>query len=128
MNRLRWRLTTPVVVLLLCMTATAAEPFRYPEGKHGKGELKYVNGIPVLTVQGKPEEMGEQIGVLVLKPTSGGVIGLFKQFLKEKGLDKALPLVVGGCKALYERFPDHLRKELEAMTKAADVDMDIVLI
>ena len=26
----------------------AAEPFRFPEGKHGKGELKYVNGVPVL--------------------------------------------------------------------------------
>src|SRR6478672_2541392 len=25
--------------------AARAEPFRYPEAKHGKGELKYVNGV-----------------------------------------------------------------------------------
>ena len=62
------------VLIVLCLALTfpslarAAEPFRYPEAKHGKGELRYVNGIPVLTVRGRPEEIGEQVGVLGLRP------------------------------------------------------------
>src|SRR5436190_1220366 len=51
--------------------AARAEPFRYPEAKHGKGELKYVNGVPVLRVEGTPAEVGEQLGVLALKPAAG---------------------------------------------------------
>src|SRR5437660_870613 len=45
-----------------------APPFRYPEGRHGKGELKYVRGIPVLVVGGTPDEMGEAVGALAVKP------------------------------------------------------------
>jgi hypothetical protein len=41
-----------------------AKPFRFPEAKHGKGELKYINGLPVVTLAGTPEEIGEQMRVL----------------------------------------------------------------
>src|SRR5436309_1915765 len=50
------------LLVLLCGTGVpghAAEPFRFPEKKHGKGELKYVNKLPVLVLSGTPEEMGE---------------------------------------------------------------------
>src|SRR5438552_3131540 len=60
-----------VSVLLSLAVGTAGArggPFRYPEGKHGKGELRYVHGLPVLTVAGTPEEIGEQVGVLALRP------------------------------------------------------------
>src|SRR6266852_1372169 len=41
-----------------------AKPFRFPEAKHGKGELKYINGLPVVSLVGTPEEIGEQMRVL----------------------------------------------------------------
>src|SRR5205823_7470068 len=47
-----------------------AEPFRFPEGKHGKGELKYRNGLPVLVLEGTPKEIGEQEALLAVKPGS----------------------------------------------------------
>src|SRR5437660_12858773 len=53
---------------LLAHAARAEGPFRYPEARLGKGELKYVNGLPVLTVAGTPEEIGTQLGVLGAKP------------------------------------------------------------
>ena len=67
------RRTVTIVVLIatmvLCGTAArAANRFRYPEAKHGKGELRYVNGLPVLLVQGSPAEIGDQVGTLALKP------------------------------------------------------------
>src|SRR5438874_10648855 len=40
----------------------------FPEGKSGTGELRYRNGLPVLTVSGTPEEIGAAAGALGLKP------------------------------------------------------------
>ena len=58
------------LVLLYAITVCRAEPFRFPEKRHGKGELRYLNKIPVLTVEGTPEEIGEQVGVLALRPAA----------------------------------------------------------
>lgn len=44
-----------------------AAPFRYKEGEHGKGKLTYVEGVPVLFLDGTPEQMGEQTGVLAVR-------------------------------------------------------------
>jgi hypothetical protein len=58
-----------VFLALLCaLPARGDEPFRYPEARHGQGELRYIDEIPVLVVQGTPEEVGTQIGMLALKP------------------------------------------------------------
>src|SRR5437588_12167865 len=72
---IRLRLLMPLIAGLVlhaistrpASAAAPAEPFRFPEKQHGKGELKYINKIPVLTVEGTPEEIGEQVGVLALK-------------------------------------------------------------
>jgi hypothetical protein len=46
----RTRLCIASALVLLVGSLSAAEPFCYPEAKHGKGELRYVNGVPVLVV------------------------------------------------------------------------------
>src|SRR5262245_40186605 len=108
-----------VFLAVLVPPATAGEkPFRYPEAKHGKGELKYVNGVPVLTVEGTPEEIGEQIGALTIKPV-GGFERLFKEFLKYQRAEKIWPFLVKACTTLYKRMPaDHV-KEIDALAKAS---------
>lgn len=88
-----------LAVALLMPPARAEKPFRYPEGKHGKGELKYVNGVPVLTVEGTPEEIGAQVGVLAIKPVNG-LKKLFKDFLAFQGGDRIWPFLVKGCNKL----------------------------
>src|SRR3712207_6948997 len=47
---------------------TLFRSFRFPEARHGKGQLKYVNELPVLSLEGTPEELGEQAGVLAVRP------------------------------------------------------------
>ena len=42
----------------------AAEKLPFQEGRFEKGELKYVNHLPVLSVEGTPEEMGRQEAAL----------------------------------------------------------------
>lgn len=119
-----------VVLLVLALfvpTARAEKPFRFPEGKHGKGTLKYVNGIPVLTVAGSPEKIGDQIGTLAIKPVPG-LDKLFKDFLKHQGADKVWPFVVKACNALAQRMPADHRKELDALARASGMDRDLFVV
>jgi hypothetical protein len=104
-----------------------AESFHYPKAKHGKGELSYVNGIPVLQVAGTPEEMGEQMGVLALKPAASA-IGLFEEFLKAQGLKNFKPLLARVGEGLLTKFPAEYRQELDAAAKAGGVDRDLLVI
>src|SRR5437773_5546827 len=118
MTRIRFSAGLFFLVLLVPSAAAAepprqrVEPFRYPEGKHEKGELKYVNGVPVLTVEGTPEEIGAQIGVLAIKPV-GGFEKLFKEFLKFQRAEKVWPFLVKACTTLYKRMPADQVKEID---------------
>jgi hypothetical protein len=115
---------TLLLVLFALPGAASAAPFRYPEGKHGKGELRYVNGLPVLVVAGTPEEMGEQAGVLAVRPAAG-LLGQFKGFLKDRGWDKAYPLLLSMSTFMLPQFPrDHLT-ELEAVAKHSGFARDL---
>jgi hypothetical protein len=104
----------------------AAEPFRYPERRLGKGELRYLSGVPVLTVEGGPEEIGRQVGVLGVKPATR-LLGYPKDFLKAFGLEVTWPLFVQAGRGMLAQFPpDHL-KEMEGMIAASGTDRDTVV-
>lgn len=115
------------ILFLRSVTGVGAEPFHFPEGRYDKGELRYVNGIPVLTVSGSPEEMGEQIGELALKP-SFSLVQHFDDYLKKKGLDKLSTVVFAASETLYQRFPSRYRRELEAMIKASGANRNLVVL
>jgi hypothetical protein len=114
-------------LLLIVAGAPAAEAFKFPEAKHGKGELKYVQGIPVLTVAGTPEEMGEQMGVLGLKPAAGAVT-IFHDLLKHERLDGMVPLLRRFGDLMLGRYPDDYKREFEAMAKHSGLDRDLLVI
>src|SRR5947208_15957050 len=107
-----------VLALLLGPTKVLAEtPFRFPEGKHGKGELKYEKGVPVLRVEGSPEEIGEQIAVLALKPAKH-ILDYPKDLLKRLDIEGLLPILEIGGEGMLPHFPPDQHRELEAMVKA----------
>jgi isopenicillin-N N-acyltransferase-like protein len=117
-------------IVALCLgsgTVSAGEPFRFPEGRHGKGELRYIHGLPVLTVRGSREEMGEQIGVLALKP-AGALVEHFREYLEQKGWDVIYPVIFAAADALYQRFPHEYRREMETMIKAAGADRNLIVL
>jgi isopenicillin-N N-acyltransferase like protein len=127
MSRVRIRI---LIVLCLALTlpslARAGEPFRYPEAKHGKGELRYANGIPVLTVRGTPEEIGEQVGVLGLRPIKP-LFGRIHEFAKAWHMEAIFPLLLKTGNIMTAQFPpDHL-KELEAAAKASGISRDLLI-
>src|SRR5262245_53207665 len=122
---IRW--LTVVLALVVVPAAPAKEPFRFPEGKHGKGELKYVNGVPVLTVEGTPEEMGEAVGTLALKPMKE-LEALLKGFLKQTSLDVAWPIVVKSCEAMVKKMPPEHQREIDAMAKASGGNRELIVV
>lgn len=125
----RWRIPTGMTLLVLFLVAPAAraeEPFQYPAGKHGKGELRYLNGLPVLIIEGSAEELGAQIGTLALKPAKNFPEQV-QDLLKAWHLEKAFPVLIRTTAFLGPQFPpDHL-KELDAAARAAGVDRNLLI-
>jgi len=108
------------------LRAQAGEPFRFPEGRHGTGELKYINKIPVLTVSGTPEEIGEAVGVLALKPAAR-VLEYPREVMDAYYAGVFWNIIVSQGRDMVKQFPaDHLA-EMEAMTKASGASRDKVI-
>ena len=49
--------TALLCLALMCGMVSAEEKFRFPVGKQCEAELRFINSIPVLTVQGTPGEI-----------------------------------------------------------------------
>src|SRR5438132_3799895 len=107
-------------------TALAETPFRYPEGKHGKGELKYEKSIPILRVEGTPEEIGQQMAVLAVKPAKR-ILDFPAELLEKLEIRGALPVLALAGEAMLAHFPADHRQELEAIVKAGIDRNPIVL-
>jgi isopenicillin-N N-acyltransferase like protein len=98
----------------------ACAPFRYPEGRHGKGELVYIQGLPVLRLQGTPEDIGAQTAILGLKPAAGRLLRYPRELLQfffysrlvSQLLLRRLTRIGRGMVA---RFPEAYRGELESL-------------
>lgn len=110
-----------IVLSSLSSRSFAGDDFRYPEGRHGRGELRYFENVPVLVVCGSHAEMGEQIGVLALRPAVKA-IELVNDFSNRQIPINLRPIANLAMEALYGNFPAEYREELEAMAKAASVD------
>jgi hypothetical protein len=127
MTRIPLSLTLMLLLILAPAASLAGEPFRFPEAKHGKGSLRYVSGIPVLTVAGTPEEIGEQAGVLALKP-GAKLLTYPHELLKGIGGDLAYSLLLKSGIAMLAHFPADQRKELDAQAKASGQDRDALVV
>ncbi|MFO0841244.1 MAG: C45 family peptidase [Gemmataceae bacterium] len=118
-----------VSVLLLALAAPgfAAEPFRFPEARFGdKAELKYVGNVPLLRVEGTPDEIGQAVGRLALKP-GARVLGYPRELLLHRKADSLWTFFKGAGKSLYRNFPAGRSEELEAIARGAAADRELVV-
>src|SRR5829696_7832159 len=115
-----------LVVVVAVQAARADEPKSFPAAKHGAGELKYIDKVPVLVVRGKPSEMGEQFGALAIT-NAPDLDALHKQFLKDAGQDKRYPILSAMSAALKPGFPAHVATEVEAAAKASNRELGLLL-
>src|SRR4051812_29867488 len=127
---LRFRLIVSLCLLTLIACARfcfADGPFKYPVAQHGKGELKYINDLPVLTVAGTPEEIGEQIGVLGTRPARR-MLDYPDDLLKHFHVEVARPYFLKAGAKLFDQFPADYRKEFAAVVRASGFDRDRFLL
>jgi predicted choloylglycine hydrolase len=123
------RLLAPIFFFAFAVPAFAQAPVEYPfkEGKHDKGELKFIQGVPVLIVQGKPADIGEQIGVLVGK-NSPNPTPVLLQFLKDVKLGGSFDVLKLFAMKLKASLPaDHLA-EMEALAKAGGYEFEMLML
>jgi isopenicillin-N N-acyltransferase like protein len=99
---------------------------RFPEAKSGAGELRYVNDVPVLTLQGSPEEIGTQFGELAMLPAKKPLIGRVDAYMARVGWGDNFPKMVKRAGPLFQMFPATNQKELIAAAKTADVDYKLL--
>jgi predicted choloylglycine hydrolase len=122
-----FRRLAPFVCLLLPALAHAKdEPFRFPAAESGKAELKYVERVPVLIVEGVPADLGAGVGALALKPAKR-ILGFPRGLLDLHDAGKLWPAMLLAGKGMFRRFPSDYADELEAMVKAAGAGRDEVI-
>ncbi len=110
----------PALLLLLWLTAVSttatAHERIYPEARHGRGELRYIAGIPVAIFQGSPEEIGAQHAALVLQP-GAALLSFPKDFVAAGGQEAIWPLVVDACQTLWKQSPQRYQREVAALVE-----------
>ncbi|HXD86869.1 MAG TPA: C45 family peptidase [Urbifossiella sp.] len=112
-----------LVALLVIAPAAAGERKSFPAAKYKAGELRYIDKVPVLTLRGKPAEMGEQFGILAIR-NAPDLTALTQQFLKDSGQEAFYPVLVKLARTLKPNFPKHHLEEMEAAAQAADRNED----
>ncbi len=116
----------PLLILLAFTPCLSAQtPKTFPPGKHKGGELVHVKGLPVLTVRGTPQEIGEQFGVLAIK-TAPGIDDLLHEFLKDSGQADAYDGIKLLARQLKKNYPADQLTEMEAAAKAGGHEPDLL--
>jgi isopenicillin-N N-acyltransferase-like protein len=121
------RYLTLVVLALVAPTLCAADKPRFPEAKHGKGELRYVSGVPVLVVEGSPQEIGEQFGVLAMSPAKKPLIDRVDSYMEKSGFGSVYPVMLRAAGFLLPMFPENNRHELTSAAKASGVARNLLI-
>lgn len=121
------RMLVTITSLIVFVSCSVAEEPRYPEAKHGKGELRYINGVPVLVCEGTPDEIGEQFGVLAMKPSKKPLIDKLDSYMKKSGLETAYPVMMRTAGFLMPIFPESNQKEFLAAAKASGVEKNVLI-
>ncbi|MBN1909191.1 MAG: hypothetical protein JW818_05580 [Pirellulales bacterium] len=101
-------------------------PVKYTEGTHGGGRLQYIDGLPVLVVQGTPEEIGDQIGALVTPGAKRLLDYPRRAFLGGRDR-KRWEQLLEASKALWNNIPADHRKEIDAAVRGRDIDHDVLV-
>ena len=101
--------------------------FRYTEGKFEGAELKYYGKIPILVVEGTPDEIGKQLGHMQVAVVAD-FQKLLEKYVEFRGWTEVYPYMrrVGGV--LTFNFPADHRREFEASCKEAKVDRDLLVL
>jgi isopenicillin-N N-acyltransferase like protein len=109
----------------LCAPAFAAEQSKFTPAKIPNAELRFVDGIPLATVSGTPEEIGEQLGTLFKKPIAE-LMAKRDEVSRGFGFKQPPGVALRMGRLLQPLFPDNQRREMMAIAKASGGDSDVL--
>ncbi len=113
-----------LVSLLLSVAAQAAEQRAFHVARYEKGELKYIHDLPVLLVEGTPEEIGRQKAMLTGEAVKT-IADYPRRLLRAIKREEQWPKFVAAGETLLRQAPADHRAELRAFAKALGVDRDL---
>lgn len=116
-------LLLPLGVTLAAAPALPEEAYHYVEASYGRGRLQIIQGLPVLEVQGSPEEMGRQQAALVAD-AARHLVAYPKELLSVIGRQDRWPDFVHMGQAMLPQFPKDHRAELEAFAEKSGCGRD----
>ena len=122
-----FRLWLCIVLLVAAGSAPAAENSHFAVGACQSGELQFIQGVPVVTVSGTPEEMGQQLGTLLKRPL-GELLEKQDTFVRSFGFGKSASMFVKTGQLLLPKFSEPYRLEMETMAKASNVDLNFLIL
>lgn len=98
-------------------------PYRYPVGETAGARLQYVNEVPVLVVEGTPDQIGARSAKLVGEAAKD-LVDFPKKTLEARGLGERWEGVKTGMQVFKERIPESYMREIEAYSKATGIEVD----
>jgi isopenicillin-N N-acyltransferase like protein len=105
--------------------ARATEVF--PVARSGKGELRYIESIPVAILVGSPAEIGAQHAALLAKP-GAEVLAFPKRMFTEIGIGFFYPLAAQAGKTLMLNAPERYQQEVAATNKQAQLEPEVLAV
>ena len=111
----------------LAAVAAAREPFEFTPGTHGEGSLKLIDDIPVATVRGTPDEMGQQLGSLLAGPL-GDIAAQQDAIVAGFGFGGAGPVLGTLSDLLAGQIPADGLAELKAVAGSSGVSAKFLVL
>jgi hypothetical protein len=108
-----------MTMLLWLLALAPVQDRAFTEGADGKASLRYHDGLPVLRVQGSPEEIGAQYGKLAGPAIRRTWTEVGAAFLARIGGDAAKAKLRADLQPLEPTLPASLVAEMKAAAKAS---------
>jgi hypothetical protein len=112
-----------LLVVSVCLSSRLDSAEIFPTAKHGRGELRTVDTIPIAILVGTPEEIGAQHAALLAK-YSNELLAFPKRLFTESGMEFFYPLAAQAGKTLMLNAPERYQQELAALAKGANLDAE----
>jgi isopenicillin-N N-acyltransferase-like protein len=116
-----WKLAI-VIAVFLVSTAWSAEIF--PAAKFGKAELRYIDTIPFVFLEGSPDEIGTQHAALLSKPGKE-LLDFPRRLFVDEGMEFFYPLAAQAGMTLLTNAPARYQQEIAAATKQAKLEPQV---
>ncbi|MEQ8787777.1 MAG: C45 family peptidase [Pirellulaceae bacterium] len=109
------------LVALLPLASLSAAEKTFREGRFGNGQLRYIEGVPVLIVEGTPEEIGAATGELT-KEAIAPLADMPKRVMLRHGAEAAWPLITAAGRSLMRHAPRDHQAEFAATVRQSGID------